>query len=227
MQSISRWHSGSQSGLRDGDKVEVFAAGGARALGATIVALDARMDPTTGTPWCGRELIEGALWRGPRRLGPGARAGRATPEGGLHSGQRPSQGAGRRSGIRDRAGSRAEDPGACAVRRKRRDGRRRGPDPRRPVRRRDRWPRPAPSSCVTRCWWRRGEQGEAQHNQSARRLSRARARNKRGYSHALITDIFIKHPVLAVVVNLVIILVGWRALTALPVQQYPKSRARR
>ncbi|MGQ0811054.1 MAG: efflux RND transporter permease subunit, partial [Nitrospiraceae bacterium] len=36
------------------------------------------------------------------------------------------------------------------------------------------------------------------------------------------TDVFIKHPVLAVVVNLVIVLVGWRALTALPVQQYPK-----
>lgn len=36
------------------------------------------------------------------------------------------------------------------------------------------------------------------------------------------TDIFIKHPVLAVVVNLVIVLAGWRALTTLPVQQYPK-----
>ncbi len=36
------------------------------------------------------------------------------------------------------------------------------------------------------------------------------------------TDVFIKHPVLAVVVNLVILLVGWRALTTLPVQQYPK-----
>src|SRR5947207_6365738 len=36
------------------------------------------------------------------------------------------------------------------------------------------------------------------------------------------TDTFIKHPVLAVVVNLVIVLVGWRALTTLPVQQYPK-----
>src|SRR5688572_4313228 len=35
------------------------------------------------------------------------------------------------------------------------------------------------------------------------------------------TDIFIKHPVLAVVVNLVIVLVGSRALTTLPVQQYP------
>src|ERR671912_1959276 len=37
-----------------------------------------------------------------------------------------------------------------------------------------------------------------------------------------ITDVFIKHPVLALVVNLVIVLVGWRALTSLPVQQYPK-----
>src|ERR687890_2626236 len=36
------------------------------------------------------------------------------------------------------------------------------------------------------------------------------------------TDIFIKHPVLAVVVNLVIVLMGWRALSTLPVQQYPK-----
>ena len=37
-----------------------------------------------------------------------------------------------------------------------------------------------------------------------------------------LTDVFIKYPVLAVVVNLVILLVGWRALTTLPVQQYPK-----
>jgi multidrug efflux pump len=37
-----------------------------------------------------------------------------------------------------------------------------------------------------------------------------------------ITDVFIKRPVLAVVVNLVIVLVGWRALTTLPVQQYPQ-----
>lgn len=35
------------------------------------------------------------------------------------------------------------------------------------------------------------------------------------------TDIFIKHPVLAVVVNLILVLAGWRALTALPLQQYP------
>jgi multidrug efflux pump len=36
------------------------------------------------------------------------------------------------------------------------------------------------------------------------------------------TDIFIRHPVLAVVVNLVLVLVGIRALTSLPVQQYPQ-----
>ncbi len=36
------------------------------------------------------------------------------------------------------------------------------------------------------------------------------------------TDVFIRHPVLAVVVNLVIVLMGWRALSNLPVQQYPK-----
>src|SRR4026207_113102 len=36
------------------------------------------------------------------------------------------------------------------------------------------------------------------------------------------TDVFIKHPVLAIVVNLMIVLAGWRALTTLPVQQYPK-----
>jgi multidrug efflux pump len=35
------------------------------------------------------------------------------------------------------------------------------------------------------------------------------------------TDIFIRHPVLAAVVNLVIVLVGIRALTTLPVQQFP------
>ncbi|MGH8241861.1 MAG: efflux RND transporter permease subunit [Steroidobacteraceae bacterium] len=37
-----------------------------------------------------------------------------------------------------------------------------------------------------------------------------------------ITDVFIRHPVLAIVVNLVIVLIGWRAINALPVQQYPQ-----
>ncbi len=36
------------------------------------------------------------------------------------------------------------------------------------------------------------------------------------------TDTFIKHPVLAVVINLVIVLAGLRVLTVLPVQQYPQ-----
>src|SRR5687768_1586370 len=35
------------------------------------------------------------------------------------------------------------------------------------------------------------------------------------------TDVFIKHPVLAIVVNLIIVLVGVRALSQLPVQQFP------
>src|SRR6058998_220189 len=39
------------------------------------------------------------------------------------------------------------------------------------------------------------------------------------------TDTFIRHPVLSVVVNLVIVLVGWRAITTLPVQQYPNIQS--
>ena len=37
-----------------------------------------------------------------------------------------------------------------------------------------------------------------------------------------ITDVFIKHPVLAVVVNFAIVLIGLRAMVLLPIQQYPK-----
>ncbi|MCU0865673.1 MAG: efflux RND transporter permease subunit [Planctomycetes bacterium] len=37
-----------------------------------------------------------------------------------------------------------------------------------------------------------------------------------------LTDVFVRHPVLALVVNLVLILVGWRTATGLPIQQYPK-----
>ncbi len=36
------------------------------------------------------------------------------------------------------------------------------------------------------------------------------------------TDVFIKHPVLAIVINLILVLVGIRALTTLPVQQFPE-----
>ena len=39
------------------------------------------------------------------------------------------------------------------------------------------------------------------------------------------TDLFIRHPVLAAVVNLAIVLVGWRALSTLPVQQYPNIQS--
>ncbi len=36
------------------------------------------------------------------------------------------------------------------------------------------------------------------------------------------TDLFIKRPVLAVVVSLLILLIGFRAATTLPIRQYPK-----
>jgi len=39
------------------------------------------------------------------------------------------------------------------------------------------------------------------------------------------TDLFIRHPVLAAVVNLAIVLVGWRSLATLPVQQYPNIQS--
>lgn len=37
-----------------------------------------------------------------------------------------------------------------------------------------------------------------------------------------ITDLFIKHPVLAIVVNLILVLVGFRSAQSLPIQQFPK-----
>src|SRR6188472_4098860 len=73
-----------------------------------------------------------------------------------------------------------------------------------------RWLRPrARSSCATACWsrWRA----------TPRPPPRERSNMRRSF-----TDVFIRHPVLAIVVNLVIVLVGWRALANLPVQQYPK-----
>ena len=36
------------------------------------------------------------------------------------------------------------------------------------------------------------------------------------------TDIFIKKPVLAIVINLIILAVGWRSIDALAVRQYPR-----
>ena len=37
-----------------------------------------------------------------------------------------------------------------------------------------------------------------------------------------LTDIFIKSPVLAIVLNIVIVAIGWRAIGALPIRQYPR-----
>src|SRR5258705_13256438 len=39
---------------------------------------------------------------------------------------------------------------------------------------------------------------------------------------AALTDIFIKRPVLSAVVSLLILLIGFRAATSLPIRQYPK-----
>ena len=39
------------------------------------------------------------------------------------------------------------------------------------------------------------------------------------------TDVFIRRPVLATVVSLLILLVGWRALGLLNVRQYPVSNS--
>jgi multidrug efflux pump len=39
------------------------------------------------------------------------------------------------------------------------------------------------------------------------------------------TDIFIKRPVLAIVINLIILAVGWRTISALPVRQYPRMES--
>src|ERR671921_668579 len=76
--------------------------------------------------------------------------------------------------------------------------------------RRAKWSPPrAPSSFATRCWWR---------SRTIPRPARPRVTEmKRSF-----TDVFIRHPVLAVVVNLVLVVVGWRALSTLPVQQYPQ-----
>lgn len=41
-------------------------------------------------------------------------------------------------------------------------------------------------------------------------------------SRAAITDLFIRHPVLAVVANLILVIIGVRCATSLPVQQFPK-----
>jgi len=40
--------------------------------------------------------------------------------------------------------------------------------------------------------------------------------------NAALTDTFIKRPVLAIVINLIILAVGWRCIDALPIRQYPR-----
>src|SRR5690606_14537851 len=74
---------------------------------------------------------------------------------------------------------------------------------------------------------RRGAGGHVGFIQTARRRAgagegRARCRDEgRRPLMRSITDIFIRKPVLAIVLNLGIVLLGARAFTSLPVQQYP------
>src|SRR3954454_13522976 len=71
------------------------------------------------------------------------------------------------------------------------------------------WSRPpAASSCARAFWW----------PWRATRPPRRELSNMR----RSFTDVFIRHPVLAAVVNIAIVVLGWRALSTLPVQQYPK-----
>src|SRR5215831_1480068 len=51
---------------------------------------------------------------------------------------------------------------------------------------------------------------------------RPRSRPSRGGTAMAFTDIFIRRPVLSLVVSLLILLIGARALWTLPIRQYPK-----
>ena len=146
-----------------------------------------------------------------RRLGAGAGAARCAGRRGRGAGERAPQGPGRRPRFVITA-----DDGGAAPRPRARGGERPGagrhrPDPRGAQARASRSRPRAPSSCARRCGC---SQLRSTASAGLELSGRTRVRS--------FTDIFIKHPVLAVVVNLVIVLVGWRALSALPVQQYPK-----
>jgi multidrug efflux pump len=66
--------------------------------------------------------------------------------------------------------------------------------------------------------------GGAQMTRRATVFEMRRARNAElsGINLVALTDIFIKRPVLSVVVSLLILLIGFRAATSLPIRQYPK-----
>src|SRR5579872_5097419 len=51
---------------------------------------------------------------------------------------------------------------------------------------------------------------------------RPRSRPNRGAAAMAFTDLFIRRPVLSLVVSLLILLIGARALWTLPIRQYPK-----
>ena len=218
-------------GAGEGDRVEVVSSDEAPALEAKIVAVDARVDPATRNAMV-RAIVKGARPRPRARLvGARARPGRTPGHGRRRPGHRAAQRTGRRPRLRRRPGSRRQAAGTDAPGAERHDARRRGADLFRPVPRRARR-----GSRLVQAPRRRARRGcdsaarlpdcagyragcRADYRARSQVIDRFHHRNLRMRSF---TDVFIRHPVLAVVVNLVIVLVGWRALMSLPVQQYPK-----
>ena len=141
----------------------------------------------------------------------------AAAHGGRDPGERAAQGPDRRPRLRDRARTTtARSAPTCARSQSGADARRRGRRSTRGSPSASRSPPRVRSSCAKASWSRSSPTAQAA---DLRRRSR---RLTRSDPHASFTDIFIKHPVLAIVVNLVLVLVGWRAISTLPVQQYPK-----
>ena len=197
------------AGLQEGDSVEVFAGWQPSPIPAKIVAVDARVDPTTRNAMV-RARIEGAA----NAPSPGASVRVRVPvglptQGRRRPGERAAQGAGRRSRVRDRAGqgrqSRARTCGRS------RAGAMLGDE------------------VVIRAGLAAGERVAASGSfklreavlvaiaaapriradgSADRRRTRGSLNGRADIRMRSFTDIFIKHPVLAVVVNLVIVLVG-------------------
>ena len=135
------------AGLRVGETVDVLTAGETLPIPAKIVALDARVDPTTRNAMVRARIKNGA--QGRRRAHPYAsRCQSARCGGRWRSRQRATQGAGRRPGLRHQTGRGRQDEGLCARGRQWGDARRRGADSGRARPRASRWPRPARSSCA-------------------------------------------------------------------------------
>ncbi len=207
------------AGLHEGEPVEVFAGSDASATTAKIVAIDARIDPATRNAVV-RARIEGTG----NAPSPGSSvrvrsAGGCIAQGRCRSGERAAKRTGRRSCVSSLPRTRTAGFGLMSSRS-----------------RAGRW---FGDEVVIQAGLAAGEQrrgvGVVQAARGGargdRRRPRAIARRAASGQSTLsppstgtgdrtihmrsFTDVFIKHPVLAIVVNLVIVLAGWRALTTL------------